>query len=119
MSNSSVGRLDVATAPKTALGDVGALHIRIGELMLVPLLVASLYREWYSTLAFLAAAGVTALAGGATYKLADAPEPKRYHAMIVAALGWLVTAAFGAIPFVVAASETDGRYLGTLPDQSR
>ncbi|WP_059059088.1 TrkH family potassium uptake protein [Halobacterium hubeiense] len=72
--------------------------------MLVPLLVSLLYREWYNAVAFLSAAGITVLAGAAAYKLCeDAPEPKRYHAMIVAALGWLVTAAFGALPFVIAA----------------
>jgi len=104
MSNAPVGRLDFATASKTILRDVGALQVLIGGLMLVPLLVSVLYQEWYSAVAFLIAAGVTAFAGGATYRLCeDAPEPKRYHAMIVAALGWLVTAAFGALPFVIAA----------------
>jgi trk system potassium uptake protein TrkH len=88
----------------TVVRDVGALQMLIGGLMLVPLLVSSVYQEWYSALSFLIAAGVTALAGGAAYKLCeDAPEPKRHHAMVVAALGWFVTAAFGALPFVVAA----------------
>jgi len=104
MSNTAAGRLDFLTALKTVLRDIGALQVLIGGLMLVPLLVASLYQEWYSALSFLVGGGVTAFAGGATYKLcADAPEPKRYHAMVVAALGWFVTAAFGALPFVVAA----------------
>ncbi|MGQ3330097.1 TrkH family potassium uptake protein [Halorubrum sp. FL23] len=72
--------------------------------MLIPLLVSLVYQEWYSGLAFLISSGVTALAGGIAYKTCvDAPEPKRYHAMIVAALGWLITAAFGALPFIIAA----------------
>ncbi|ADJ16827.1 cation transporter [Halalkalicoccus jeotgali B3] len=92
--------------------DIGALQVLIGGLMLVPLIVSLLYQEWYSALAFLIAAGVTAIAGGAMYKLCeDAPEPQRHHAMIVAALGWLATAAFGAIPFVIAAYITPSAVL--------
>ena len=107
MSNTSVGRFDRLTASKTVLRDIGALQVLIGGLMLVPLLVSLLYQEWYSALAFLVGSGITALAGGSAYKLCeDAPEPKRHHAMIVAALGWLATAAFGAIPFVIAAYVT-------------
>ncbi|MGQ3412327.1 TrkH family potassium uptake protein [Natrinema sp. LN54] len=75
--------------------------------MVVPMLVALLYGEWYSALAFLIAAGITVFVGGAAYKLSeDAPEPQQHHAMIVAALGWVVTALFGALPFVIAASIT-------------
>ena len=104
MSNASTGRFSALTASKTVVRDVGALQVLIGGLMLVPLLVSLLYREWYSGLSFLIAAGITAIAGGAAYKLCeDAPEPKRHHAMIVAALGWFATAAFGALPFVIAA----------------
>ena len=104
MSSSFAGRLGFVTASKTVARDIGALQTLIGGLMLVPLLVSLLYREWYSAVAFLIGGGVTALAGGAAYKVCeDAPEPKRYHAMIVAALGWLVTAAFGALPFIIGA----------------
>ncbi len=112
MSNSPVGRPGFVTASKTVIRDIGALQVLIGGLMLVPLIVSLLYQEWYSALAFLIAAGVTAIAGGAMYKLCeDAPEPQRHHAMIVAALGWLATAAFGAIPFVIAAYITPSAVL--------
>jgi len=112
MSNSSTGRLGAVTASRTVVRDIGALQVLIGGLMSVPLLVSLVYREWYSALSFLIAAGVTALAGGAAYKLCeDAPEPKRHHAMIVAALGWFVTAAFGALPFIVAAYITPSAVL--------
>jgi len=112
MSNSPAGRLDSVTASKTVIRDIGALQVLIGGLMLVPLLVSLLYQEWYSALAFLLAAGVTVLAGGTAYKVCEgAPEPKRHHAMIVAALGWLVTAAFGALPFIIAAYVTPSAVL--------
>jgi len=107
MSSNTIGRLGFLSASKTVLRDIGALQVLIGGLMLIPMVVSLLYQEWYSALAFLSSAGITALAGGAMYKLCeDAPEPKRHHAMIVAAFGWFVTAAFGAIPFVVAAYVT-------------
>ncbi|WP_049947520.1 potassium transporter TrkG [Candidatus Halobonum tyrrellensis] len=83
--------------------------------MLVPVLVSLVYREWYSALAFLIAAGITAVAGGVAYKLNEnAPEPQRHHSMIIAALGWAVTALFGAIPFVLAAYITPSAVLESL-----
>jgi trk system potassium uptake protein TrkH len=107
--------LSFLTASKTVIRDIGALQVLIGGSMLVPLLIALLYREWYLGLAFLIAAGTTALAGGIAYKLCeDAPEPKRHHAMIVAALGWVVTALFGALPFIIAAYITPSSVLGSL-----
>lgn len=87
-ATSAGGRYNFATA-KTISRDTGALQTLVGGSMLVSLL----YREWYSALAFLIAAGITAVAGGVAYKRnEDAPEPQRHHAMIVAALGWAVTA---------------------------
>ena len=87
MPTSSTGRLGTVTALRTVVRDIGALQVLIGGLMLVPLLVSLVYQEWYSALSFLIAAGITALAGGAAYKLCEgAPEPKRHHAMIVAAV---------------------------------
>lgn len=103
-ANSTAGRLNLATASKTIIRDIGALQVLIGGSMLVPLVVSLLYQEWYSAFAFLIATGITALVGGTAYKVnEDAPEPKRHHAMIVAALGWVATALFGALPFVIAA----------------
>jgi len=101
---SNAGRLSFLTASKTVIRDIGGLQVIVGASMLVPVLVALLYQEWYTGLSFLIAAGITTLLGGVAYKLCeDAPEPKQYHAMIVAALGWVATAFFGALPFVIAA----------------
>lgn len=101
---SNAGRLNFLTASKTIIRDIGGLQVLIGGSMLVPVLVSLLYQEWYFGLAFLIAAGLTAFVGGGAYKLCeDAPEPKRHHAMIVAALGWVATAFFGALPFIIAA----------------
>lgn len=113
-TRSTIGRLDVVTASKTIIRDVGALQVLIGGLLLVPLLVSVLYREWFSALAFLSSAGITVLCGGLAYKLCeDAPEPKHHHAMIIAAVGWLTTALFGALPFVIAAYVTPSAVLAS------
>lgn len=75
--------------------------------MLVPTVVAVLYREWYSALALFTGAGITALAGGVAYwAFRDAPDPKRRHAMVIAGGGWLSVALFGAIPYFIAAHIT-------------
>jgi len=101
---SNAGRLNFITASKTVIRDIGGLQVLVGGSMLVPVLVSLLYQEWYAGLSFLIAAGITAVVGGLAYKLCeDAPEPKRHHAMIVAALGWVATAFFGALPFIIAA----------------
>lgn len=95
------GRITVASATKTVLRDIGALQVLIGGSMFVSMLVSLLYQEWYSAPAFLSGAGITVAASSVAYKLnEDVPEPQRHHAMIVAALGWAVTALFGALLFV-------------------
>lgn len=84
--------------------DVGALQILIGGAMLLPLVVALIYREIYSATAFGAAAAVTAGAGYMAYRSChDAGDPGRRHAMIIAGAGWLVSSIFGSLPFFLAA----------------
>lgn len=115
MQTSNDGYFGLARATKTILRDIGALQVLIGGLFVVPLLVSLLYREWYSALSFLIAAGITVPLGGLAYKLCrGAPEPKRHHAMIVAALGWLATVLFGALPFLLAAYLTPLPVLGSF-----
>ena len=75
--------------------------------MILPLVVSVLYREWYSALSLGAAAGITAGVGGVLYWVnRDAPEPRRYHTMLIAAIGWLLVALLGALPFFFAAHVT-------------
>ena len=84
--------------------DVGALQLLLSTGMLLSLLVSLLYGEVYNALSFLAAAGVTALFGTVAYRACrSAAEPKRRHAMVIAGAGWLLSAAFGALPFLFAA----------------
>jgi trk system potassium uptake protein TrkH len=89
---------------RIVLRDVGALQVLLSTGMLVSLLVSLLYGEVYSALSFLAAAGVTAICGTLAYRTCcEASEPKRRHAMVIAGAGWLMSAIFGALPFLFAA----------------
>lgn len=83
--------------------DIGALQILIAAVMLGPLVVSLIYREFYSALSFLGGAAVTATCGVVAYRTCrNAGEPQRRHAMIIAGAGWFVTATFGALPFLLA-----------------
>lgn len=84
--------------------DVGALQVLISAGMILSLLVSCLYGESYSALGFLFAAMITAASGGLAYRTCrNAGEPERRHAMLIAGAGWLVTAIFGSMPFLIAA----------------
>ncbi len=72
--------------------------------MVASLVVAALYREWFSALGFAIAAGISAGLGGATYALCrDAGNPRSYHAMVIAGAGWMISAIIGGLPFVIIA----------------
>ncbi|WP_101296627.1 TrkH family potassium uptake protein [Halegenticoccus soli] len=91
---------DLATIAR----DVGSLLAMQAALMTVTVGVAAVFGEWYAALAFLVAGGLTAGVGlGARRLFAEAPNPRAKHGMIIAAAGWLSTAAFGALPFLFAA----------------
>ena len=92
---------------RVVLRDVGILQLIVAGFMLVPFLVSVLYREWYSALSLLAAAGITAAVGGVLYRFnRDARNPERYQTMLIAATGWILIALFGALPFFFAAHVT-------------
>jgi trk system potassium uptake protein len=89
---------------RIVLRDVAALQVLIGTVMVLPLILSLAYGEYHTAAAFAIAGAVTAGAGGVVRRLfRDAGEPERYHAMIIAGAGWLVTAIFGALPFLLAA----------------
>ncbi|WP_224447228.1 TrkH family potassium uptake protein [Haloprofundus salilacus] len=91
---------DLATIAR----DIGSLLVMQSVLMTFTTAVALGFREFYPALAFFIAGGVTAAVGlGARRRFADAPVPVMKHGMIIAAGGWLTTAVFGAIPFLLAA----------------
>jgi trk system potassium uptake protein TrkH len=84
--------------------DIAALQVVLSGGMVAALVVSLGYREWYSALGFAIAAATSAGLGGLTYRLCrDAGQPRAYHAMVIAGAGWLITALFGALPFLLVA----------------
>lgn len=84
--------------------DIGALQMLLGGAMLLPALVAVVYRELYTALSFLAAAAISGAVGALAYHFCrGAGDPRRRHAMIIAGGGWLVSGVFGSLPFLFAA----------------
>jgi trk system potassium uptake protein TrkH len=87
--------------------DVGDLLRVVGGIMMVPAIVAAIYREPYAGAACLAGGIVAILVGqvlGSIFR--DAPEAKMRHAMVTAGAGWLAVALMGAIPYLLAAHWT-------------
>ena len=100
---------------QTILRDIGSLLLIEAALMTITALIAVGFREWYSALAFVVVAGVTAGVGGAANRgFADVPAPRMKHGMVIAAAGWFMVAAFGALPFFVAAWITPPAVMDTF-----
>jgi len=114
MSHRVPWRLASAEDLRTIVRDVGSLLTMQSGLMALTVLVAAAFREWYPLAAFVIAAAVTGVVGVAARRsCADAPAPKMKHGMVIAALGWLSTAVFGALPFLLAAYLTPASVVST------
>ena len=95
--------------------DIGSLLLMEAGLMTITALIALGFRELYAVLAFLIAGGITAGVGAAANRrFADAPNPRMKHGMVIAAGGWFMTAAFGALPFLLTAWLTPPAVMDTF-----
>ncbi|MXR19204.1 potassium transporter TrkG [Halobacterium bonnevillei] len=95
--------------------DVGSLLLMEAALMTFTTVVALGFREFYAALGFLIAGGVLAGIGGLARRgFADAPNPKMKHGMVIAAVGWLMVATFGALPFLLTAWLTPPAVMDTF-----
>lgn len=88
---------------KMIFATLGKITVSEAGLMLLPLLVSLIYREWTVALSFLAAIALALVAGFSLYfscrtknKLIFAKE-----GFIIVAGAWLIMSAIGAIPFVL------------------
>jgi trk system potassium uptake protein len=100
---------------RIVIRDVGALQMLLSAALLLPLLVSLIYGEFHTALAFLISGAIIVTAGAlAFYTCRDAGEPERHHAMLIAGAGWLVSAAFGSLPFLLAAWWTPAAVMQTF-----
>ncbi|MDT8286816.1 MAG: TrkH family potassium uptake protein [Elusimicrobiales bacterium] len=95
---------DNAAGMKTLARDIGGLQLLLSAGMLAALAVSLIFGEYFTALALFASAAISAGCGGWAWRhFRNAPEPERHHAMMIAGAGWLVSAVFGALPFLLAA----------------
>lgn len=82
---------------------LGKLTVCEAVLMIFPLIVALVYSEWLSALAFLIAIGIAIVIGLSLY-LGFKTKNKVIFAregFIIVAFSWLIMSAIGAVPFVI------------------
>ncbi len=79
---------------------IGGLLALLSGVMVLPLLVALAYGEFYTALGLACSSILTLLVGLLLFKgIKNAPELTNKHALITAASGWLSLAILGALPF--------------------
>ena len=86
---------------KTVLKDLGSILVIVGLLMLVLIIVSSFFKEFYVVHVLLLTAAFTLCIGlVCRFSCMNAKEPELKHAMITAALAWLIIPAISAIFFI-------------------
>lgn len=89
---------------KMVFRQIGSLLVLLGLTMVIPLIVALIYGELYSSLGFLISSVICIITGFSLYKgFHTSVEPLHRHALIIAALGWLSVAIMGGLPFMITA----------------
>ncbi|MFB6163226.1 MAG: TrkH family potassium uptake protein [Halococcoides sp.] len=92
----------------TIARDLGRMLQALSGLMLLSILVALLWGEYYVVPAFVVAGTLTfGIGRGLGYRYANAADPGRLHGMIIAASGWFFVALFGSLPFLLTAWTVD------------
>ncbi|MEA1958035.1 MAG: TrkH family potassium uptake protein, partial [Euryarchaeota archaeon] len=87
---------------KTVLKDLGSILVILGVLMFLLLVVAYVFGELYviKPLVFTAIAAL-ALGLSLRFSFKSAKEPEFKHAMVCAALAWLVVPALSSLLFIM------------------
>jgi len=87
------------------LRDLGRLIPIVGIMALISMIISLIFAEYHALLPLLITVGVSFALGAALYfpcRIAGATKLK--HGMMIAAFGWLLTAAIGSLPFILIAS---------------
>ena len=90
---------------KVALSFLGSLLIIMGYILLIPILLVIIYKEYnqdHPTLqAFLISSAISFSVGFLLSFLFKKRTPNRIQGIIICSLGWIVVSAVGAIPFLI------------------
>lgn len=88
----------------TILSDLGRILQALSGMMFLSILVPFVWREYYAIPGLLVSGGLTLGVGTLFSRVAgDAEDPAKLHGMMIAALGWLLVALFGSLPFLLVA----------------
>lgn len=85
---------------RVILDILGSLLILLGILMLIPGLVAAIYREPLGVTSFGLASLVSISSGQIIRNYGQKGEVLHREAFVIVTLGWLLAAFFGALPFI-------------------
>ncbi|MFB6267369.1 MAG: TrkH family potassium uptake protein [Halodesulfurarchaeum sp.] len=88
----------------TVARDLGRMLQALAGMIFLSVLVPLAWAEYYTIPAFVLSGALTLGVGRwLAVRFADAGTPGRLHAMIIAASGWFLVAAFGSLPFLLTA----------------
>jgi trk system potassium uptake protein TrkH len=89
---------------KIILRDIGNILIALGIVMAFTLVIPLVFSEWDAIMGLLIPSSASIGIGLALrFSFRDAKEPELRHAMVTAALAWLIAAFMSALPFVFVA----------------
>lgn len=89
---------------KLIFKQIGGLLIVLGYAMIIPMLVALIYAEFYSALGFLLSGMISLGLGYTSYKgIRSIEDISSHHALVIAALGWFAVVVMGAVPYTLIA----------------
>ena len=85
------------------LGVIGAVVAAIGFAMLVPALVALIYREYTDVLEIVIAAGITVAAGGWAWRYGRSENTQltAREGFAIVGLSWIAMTFFGTLPYLI------------------
>lgn len=88
---------------RTVLSDLGRMLQALSGMMFLSLLVPVVWGEYYVVPGFLISGGLVLAVGLVFTRFGERTELGKLHGMMIAALGWLLVALFGSLPFLFVA----------------
>lgn len=83
--------------------NLGDLLTLFALLMGTPAVAAAVWREWYAIPGIVGAVALTGASGLVLSRVFDPDEAERVHAVVTAAVAWLVAAVYAALPILFVA----------------
>ena len=85
---------------RVVLDILGLMLVLLGSLMLIPGIVAAIYKEPAGVMALGLSSFITILAGLILRRIGTKGEVTHREAFVIVAFAWLLATIFGALPFI-------------------